>query len=116
MEGGVLRPEQEGQDSSGAGSQGVTHDHQAVVHGALVLPGRHTRHSRGRLRRQRRHRHAARRAAYQVSSEGLRQDHFLLQLLLNVLCRVNHPLAEERQTERRVEDGKKSRNIDRKLT
>lgn len=50
---------------------------------------------------------AARRAAYQVSSEGLRQDHFLLQLLLNVLCRVNHPLAEERQTERRVEDGKK---------
>lgn len=47
MEGWVLRPEQEGQDSSGAGAQGVTHDHQAVVHGALVLPERHRRHSRG---------------------------------------------------------------------
>lgn len=77
VEGWVLRPEQEGQDSGGAGSQRVTDDHQAVVHRALVLPERHKRHSRGRSKPRRPHTMASR-VAYQVSSEGLRQDHFRL--------------------------------------
>lgn len=45
--------------------------------------------------------------AYQVSSEGLRQDHLRLEFLLNVLRGVNHPLTEGK---RGVEDWKNRRN------
>lgn len=37
VKGGVLRPQQEGEDSSGACTEGVPNNHQPVVHGAFIL-------------------------------------------------------------------------------